>query len=190
MLPWCGLLAVLEELSRSGRRPAEFFADDALVASLASDCAALAASPGATTRAARGGAAAFLCCVHASRGDLAAALVASAASADAGPIVSYRFPGGFRLRTLVAACAGPSARRVLPLVRRFLGGDAAGCLDEAEALLRGRAARPNFQQISNNCTPRSVVDYAPSHPATERMEPRHPEKSCRTRERFGRKMRL
>ena len=40
-----------------------------------------------------------------------------------------------------------------------------------------RLAPPlHFQQISNNFTPRSVVDYAPSHPATEQPAPAPPPK--------------
>ena len=51
------------------------------------------------------------------------------------------FPGGFHLQCLLTACAESHARRVLPLVRRFLAGDAAGCYDGAEAILRGPGAR-------------------------------------------------
>ena len=60
----------------------------------------------------------------------------------------------------------------------------------AERIRAGSQGPLHFQQISNNFTPRSVVDYAPSHPATEQPAPRHPEKSFKTREHFALKMRL
>ena len=141
MLPWCGLLGLLHELAESGRRPAEFFADDALVGSVADAAAALASGGTASTPEARADAALLLACIHASRGDLVSALVAGAGAGRADPAIQRLFPDGFHLQCLLAACAGSHARRVLPLVRRFLGGDEAGCYDGAEALLRGRAAR-------------------------------------------------
>ena len=141
MLPWCGLLALLRELAESGRRPAEFFADDALVRTVASAAAALASAGTAATPAARGGAASLLACIHASRGNLLAALAADAGAAGVGTEIQRCFPGGFHLQCLLTACAESHARRVLPLVRRFLAGDAAGCYDGAEAILRGPDAR-------------------------------------------------
>ena len=140
MLPWCGLLGLLRELAESGRRPAEFFADDALVRTVASAAAALASAGTAATPAARGGSAAFLACIHASRGDLAAALAAGAGSAGVGTEIQKCFPGGYHLMNLLAASAESHALRVLPLARRLLGGDAAGCYDGAEALLRAPGA--------------------------------------------------
>ena len=141
MLPWCGLLGLLHELAESGRRPAEFFADDALVRTVASAAAALASAGTAAKPAARGGAASLLACIHASRGNLLAALAADAGAAGVGTEIQMYFPGGFDLQCLLTACAESHARRVLPLVRRFLAGDAAGCYDGAEAILRGPGAR-------------------------------------------------
>ncbi len=41
--------------------------------------------------------------------------------------------------------------------------------------MKNQAALPlHFPHISHNCTPGSVIDYAPSNPATERTPPRHP----------------
>ena len=141
MLPWCGLLGLLHELAESGRRPAEFFADDALVRTVASAAAALASAGTAAKPAAHGGAASLLACIHASRGNLLAALAADAGAAGVGTEIQMYFPGGFHLQCLLTACAESHARRVLPLVRRFLAGDAAGCYDGAEAILRGPGAR-------------------------------------------------
>ena len=141
MLPWCGLLGLLHELAESGRRPAEFFADDALVRTVASAAAALASAGTAAKPAARGGAASLLACIHASRGNLLAALAADAGAAGVGTEIQRCFPGGFHLQCLLTACAESHARRVLPLARRLLAGDAAGCYDGAEAILRGPGAR-------------------------------------------------
>ena len=68
----------------------------------------------------------------------------------------------------------------------ILGANASACAPRRPARFARVPARPaeriraasqgplHFQQISNNFTPRSVVDYAPSHPATEQPAPAPP----------------